>query len=1274
MSSMMRQVGLLAAGCQTWHVNVASFSGHRFAYAATLAVYIYEMDESNGEFKLRAIMAEHKRTVTAIDWHPTRKEWIASGSLDPVVYVWDIGQRQLVASLREPHCLPLLLSWRPDAPDTIAYLSGRGPLHSWSVPDGPREPWREAAQFSSAVTQMTWHPSGKLAMGHQDGSLSVLQSGGACQKHVRLLHDVPPDSEDEDTRSVVALRWDDQSPGYLLAALPSGQLFLLDWSATTELQVLATYACPSRATTVASLAWVPGAAGMFLTGDKACGTLRVWNVSRNTPLENLPLHGSGFRTLCVCTGFPDKERFSAVPSAESVASQQQQQPASNAVRLPPHVRVLCLFADGAVGLYNIRRRSWDFMRDTAHTETIFDCQFKPDNCNLLATAGFDGTLKIWNIETMTAVMTSPPRTSTIYCLSWAPSGQDCVALGTSKDGLLIWDTVKNAAKTVILGHGKETAIYCVAWNQTDSRMIASAGADSTCMVHRADGKLVQTFHHPATVYGCDWNPNNECIIATACDDGVIRVYYLGMDGGVPLKTLEGHKQKAFRVKWSPLRDGVLCSTSDDCTIHVWNYTCESAVRVLRGHQDLTRSVLWSTELSHLLLSGSWDATIRLWDTRDGVCLCLLLDHGADIYALASHPRRPFVVASSSRDSTVRVWSMLPLASVMFLRILCGWDLNSVVAAQGEQPLGRGKEMLCGSAARQLKNAHMSSRGEAALRAWSTFFCDPPGVGNLWDLLSIVAKGEDAQVSQSYKDSLLLHRSHLVKMKASKARELELVTATRFGGTGVGGPSREQSLQQAAQLYLSTGNLRKYCEILTELGAWNEALALAPGVSYQYWRHLAKRRCDLLVSEDRSEAVGLMLALGKVADLTVFLRTRGQAQNAYVLALATRQTQCSESSSPGDTSADGQSQEASDSEKLVQDCTQDISEKYLLEGTPTLAACCHLAVNDVRGALRALMRGNELELALSVILHSGCEEPAKAASLCSWLAWRCSLTGNWELAMDLLGLCDEAQVERLEILAGCGCSMAERNALHEKVSLPSVEECTTLAHQHEKDGDSVAAVQYYVISETQSEALRVGMSYVKERILSKDWTLDSLWRPVRWMQCLHPRILSQEKNDELYRELRFFSAYVGALKALRDGYWAVATPLLIHARELLKTNKLLEPLLENEVLMDDSETITHISTDKRSGVLQSRVFHNERLTEKLGCKLSEEGNFGEVLVAGSHLPRHSDQRRSIFTGKPIQGPVYYLDDGGTNISLSEAIMWARVNLLSPLRAYNRIIPF
>ena len=36
-------------------------------------------------------------------------------------------------------------------------------------------------------------------------------------------------------------------------------------------------------------------------------------------------------------------------------------------------------------------------------ETIFDCKFKPESPDLLATASFDGTIKVWDVNTMNAV-------------------------------------------------------------------------------------------------------------------------------------------------------------------------------------------------------------------------------------------------------------------------------------------------------------------------------------------------------------------------------------------------------------------------------------------------------------------------------------------------------------------------------------------------------------------------------------------------------------------------------------------------------------------------------------------------------------------------------------------------------------------------------------------------------------------------------------------------------------------------------------------------------
>lgn len=51
--SLMRQVSLLPAGCQPWNLDVcaASSNGDRFAYCATLAVYVYEVSDLGSRHK-----------------------------------------------------------------------------------------------------------------------------------------------------------------------------------------------------------------------------------------------------------------------------------------------------------------------------------------------------------------------------------------------------------------------------------------------------------------------------------------------------------------------------------------------------------------------------------------------------------------------------------------------------------------------------------------------------------------------------------------------------------------------------------------------------------------------------------------------------------------------------------------------------------------------------------------------------------------------------------------------------------------------------------------------------------------------------------------------------------------------------------------------------------------------------------------------------------------------------------------------------------------------
>ncbi|XP_033097431.1 WD repeat-containing protein 17-like [Anneissia japonica] len=94
--------------------------------------------------------------------------------------------------------------------------------------------------------------------------------------------------------------------------------------------------------------------------------------------------------------------------------------------LPPG-HAICTFLDGGVGLYNFAKRSWDFLRDMGHVETIFECQFKPDNADYLATASFDGTIKVWDVNTMTCALASHGNEGVIYSISWAPGKVMCLS-------------------------------------------------------------------------------------------------------------------------------------------------------------------------------------------------------------------------------------------------------------------------------------------------------------------------------------------------------------------------------------------------------------------------------------------------------------------------------------------------------------------------------------------------------------------------------------------------------------------------------------------------------------------------------------------------------------------------------------------------------------------------------------------------------------------------------------------------------------------------------
>uniref|UniRef100_A0A3B3SDE3 WD repeat domain 17 n=1 Tax=Paramormyrops kingsleyae TaxID=1676925 RepID=A0A3B3SDE3_9TELE len=1195
----VKQVGLLAAGCQPWNKDVCAASGDRFAYCATLAIYVYQLDHRYNEFKLRAIMSEHKKTITAISWCPHNPDVFASASADNLLIVWNVPEQKAVTRLDNTKGIPASLSWCWNAGDAVAFVSHRGPLYVWTISglDAGVVVHKEAHSFLSDICLFRWHPlkKGKVVFGHTDGSLSIFQ----------------PDSQ--------------------------------------------------------------------------VGVLRVWNVSRTTPLDNFKLKKTGFHTLHVLNSPPAKKTFVAVSPTKnhhtSSTSEAVPPPTlcqNHAFSLPPG-HVVCCFMDGGVGLYDMGAKKWDFLRDLGHVETIFDCKFKPDDPNLLATASFDGTIKVWDINTLTAVYTSPGNEGVVYSLSWAPGDLNCIAGATSRNGGFIWDVKKGKMITRFNEHGKN-GIFCIAWSHKDSKRIATCSGDGFCIIRTIDGKVLHRYKHPAAVFGCDWSQNNKDMIATGCEDKNVRVYYLATSSDQPLKVFTGHTAKVFHVRWSPLREGILCSGSDDGTVRIWDYTQDACISVLSGHSAPVRGLMWNTEVPYLLISGSWDYTIRVWDTRDGTCLDTVYDHGADVYGLTCHASRPFTMASCSRDSTVRLWSLTPLIAPLLVNILADHSWDDIMGNTDRAMVPGAPPLLCGKVSRDIKQELDKLSGDVRvkkLRWFSECFSPPGGSHNLWDLVAVISGQDDSLLPQGYGNGIM-HMKHLVRFKTSEAQELTIVKMSKFGG-GIGAPSKEERLKRAAEIHLRLGQIQRYCELMVELGQWEKALSVAPGVSMKYWKKLMQRRADQLIQEGDDDVIPYCIATGDVKKLVSFFTSRGQLNEALVVAQVACEgnihiPQTSSTKIPANT----EDNNVEMYNGLLQRVSGELAEWYFQDGRAVLAACCHLAVDNIELAMASLIRGNELELAVCAgLVLEEAAGPTTHYAL-ELLAMKYMTTPTWDLAADLLRMIPDNEILLVKLCAFYPGSASEINDLREKCSLPCLEECNNLAEAALADEDTFQAVKYLLLSSEPERALPVGLAFKSLIFNSPDWTLDSVYPILDLLSYIRTDRLILPKCSEERNQLLILCGYIGALLAVQRQYTSVVPVLYEYTSQLLKRREVSVPLQIDQLSAELEAWRACTQPPSKWAMLDTPPTESQRAEHALlMSRIGEEplkGMEGPDYVTGSNLPSHSDVQISCFTGLRIQGPVFFLEDGKSAITLNDALMWAKVNPFSPLGTGMRLNPF
>ena len=93
--------------------------------------------------------------------------------------------------------------------------------------------------------------------------------------------------------------------------------------------------------------------------DNYTGTLRLWSVSSESPILHFKVKDTGFNSLqSICTSRTVQNEDVSKSQYDSFSISNS----SNNYEVPP-VKIISVFKDGGVGLYDLKKKSWDFLRE-----------------------------------------------------------------------------------------------------------------------------------------------------------------------------------------------------------------------------------------------------------------------------------------------------------------------------------------------------------------------------------------------------------------------------------------------------------------------------------------------------------------------------------------------------------------------------------------------------------------------------------------------------------------------------------------------------------------------------------------------------------------------------------------------------------------------------------------------------------------------------------------------------------------------------------------------